>query len=345
MGTPAEQSEMSAAEIPSVAERTRGIDAGTTVVAAHFLGDTAVFVLGEEALLFAPPDREQERVAVHGGAILASASDGERILTGGDDGRVVATGIDRVASLIAADAKKRWIDHLAIGPGTHGALAWSAGREAFVLVGKGIQRRLEAPSTVGGLAFAPKGLRLAIAHYRGVTLWFPNAAQVEPERLEWKGSHLDVSFSPDGRFLVTAMQEPTLHGWRLADGNNMRMSGYAAKVRSMSWTPDGKALATSGANELILWPFQGKDGPMGKEPHVLAPAQHRVSVVACHPHRNAAAVGYEDGLVLLVRLADGIVVLARRPGGVPVSALAWHPAGTALAFAAEDGAAGIIKLT
>src|ERR1700693_3068774 len=121
MRTPAVRSEMSAAEIPSVVERTRGIDAGTTVVAAHFLGDTAVCVLGEEVLLFAPPDREPERVAVHAGAILASASDGERILTGGDDGQVMATAAARAPSLIAADAKKRWIDHLAIGPGPHGA--------------------------------------------------------------------------------------------------------------------------------------------------------------------------------------------------------------------------------
>jgi hypothetical protein len=84
---------------------------------------------------------------------------------------------------------------------------------------------------------------------------------------------------------------------------------------------------------------------MGKAPRVLAPTQHCVSVVACHPRRDAAAVGYEDGLVLLVRMADAVEVVARRPGGTPVSALAWQPAGTALAFAAEDGAAGIIKLT
>ena len=37
-------------------------------------------------------------------------------------------------------------------------------------------RSFDVPSTVGGLAFAPKGLRLAIAHYNGVTLWFPNMA-------------------------------------------------------------------------------------------------------------------------------------------------------------------------
>ncbi len=138
-------------------------------------------------------------------------------------------------------------------------------------------------TTVGGLAFAPKGFRLAVAHYNGVTLWFPNAAQAAPELLEWKGSHLGVGFSPDGRFLVTTMQEPTLHGWRLVDRKHMRMSGYAARVQSVDWIADGDWLATSGADALILWPFQGKDGPMGKQPRMLAPLPARVAVVACHP--------------------------------------------------------------
>ena len=83
---------------------------------------------------------------------------------------------------------------------------------------------------------------------------------------------------------------------------------------------------------------------MGKEPQMLAPAEHQVCVVACHPHKEVAAVGYEDGLVLLVRMTDGAEVLARRPGGTPVSALAWNAKGTALAFGTEDGEAGVINL-
>ena len=151
-----------------------------------------------------------------------------------------------------------------------GAVAWSAGKQAFARPAKGDERMLEASSTVGGLAFAPKGFRLAIAHYNGVTLWFPNA-QTEPEKLEWKGSHLGVVWSPDGRFVVTSMQESTLHGWRLADRKDMRMSGYSARVRSLDWTVGGKWLATSGSEQLILWPFAGKDGPMGKSPKIPMP--------------------------------------------------------------------------
>jgi WD40 repeat protein len=330
------------AKRPSVAERARLFAAGGPVVAVHFLGDVPVFVLGEEALLFVPREGEPERVAVHAGGILAVASDDERIVTGGDDGSAIATRTDRGHEVLATDAKRRWIDHVALGP--DGILAWSAGKEAYVTARSGEPRHVEVPSTVGGLAFAPKGVRLAIAHYNGVTLWFPNAAQAKPERLEWKGSHIAANFSPDGRFLVTAMQEPTLHGWRLADGKHMRMSGYTAKVRSMSWSANGKALATSGSRELIVWPFQGKDGPMGSEPAMLAPLNCLVTAVACHPRTDIVAVGYEDGTVLLVRTPDGAEILARRPDGNLVSALAWNAAGTRLAFATEAGDAGVAEL-
>ena len=79
-------------------------------------------------------------------------------------------------------------------------------------------------------------------------------------------------------------------------------------------------------------------------PRTLAPAERQVCVVACHPQKEVTAVGYEDGLVLLVRLTDGAEVLARRPGGPPVSALAWNAKGTALAFGTEDGEAGVFDL-
>jgi WD40 repeat protein len=186
-------------------------------------------------------------------------------------------------------------------------------------------------------------LRLAIAHYNGVTLWFPNMA-AKPEFLEWKGSHLAVTFSEDNRFLVTAMHESALHGWRLADSRHMRMTGYPSRVRSMSWSTGGKFLATSGSDTVILWPFGSKDGPMGKEPAMLAPLQAKVTAVACHPRDDILLAGYSDGTILMVRIEDGAEILVRRNGGEPVSALAWNAKGTILAFATEDGDAGLMTL-
>jgi len=330
----------SRADTVSVVDRTRGIAAGAPIVAAHVLGRTIVFVLGDEAMLIVKPDAEPRRIVVHGGAILATAGDGKRVVSGGDDGAVIETNAAGESRTLATDPKHRWIDHVALAP--DGEVAWSSGKTGFVQAKE--LRQFEAPSTVGGLAFLPKGFRLAIAHYNGATLWFPNAPQAAPERLEWKGSHLGATASPDGRFLVTTMQEPMLHGWRLADGRHMRMSGYATRVKSLGWSVGGRWLATSGANQLILWPFQGKDGPMGKQPRTLAPSEHRVEVVACHPKQEIVSAGYGDGLVLIVRIEDGAEILAKKPGEAPITALAWSADGTLLSFGTESGEAGVIDL-
>lgn len=327
--------------LPSLADRVRSVSAGGTIVGVHFFARTPVFVLGEEALLYAGEGGER-RVAIHGGGILVSASDGTHIVTGGDDGTLVTTDADGGHQVIAVDDKKRWIDQLALGP--DGAVAWSAGKTAHVHSRKGEPKSFEAPSTVAGLAFAPKGFRLAVAHYNGATLWFPNAAGATPQVLEWKGSHLGVIFSPDGKFLVTTMQESALHGWRLSDGQHMRMTGYSARVRSLGWTAGGAFLATSGSEQLILWPFDGKDGPMRRQPKMLAAAQARVTTVACHPRQPVVATGYADGDVLLVRIDDGALIRARKPDAQPVSALGWDASGQLLAFGTEAGEAGVLRL-
>jgi WD40 repeat protein len=329
------------ASIVSVTDRVTKVALGAPATAVHFLGDVAVFVSAEESVSLANAEGETTSVAIHGGGILCSAADGKRVIAGGDDGKLVAVDAKSQVETLATDAKRRWIDNVAIHP--DGAVAWSAGKTAFVRTPKGDEKTFDVPSTVGGLAFAPKGLRLGVAHYNGVTLWFPNMSG-KPEFLEWKGSHLGITFSADNRFLVTTMHEAALHGWRLADSRHMRMTGYPSRVRSMSWSVGGKFLATSGSDSVILWPFASKDGPMGKEPAMLAPLQAKATVVACHPKDEIFAVGYSDGTILMVRIEDGAEILVRRNGGEQVTALSWNTKGSLLAFATEDGDAGLLPL-
>jgi hypothetical protein len=66
--------------------------------------------------------------------------------------------------------------------------------------------------------------------------------------------------------------------------------------------------------------------------------------VACHPKQDILAAGYGDGTVLMVRMTDGAEILVRRNGSAPIVALAWNAKGTLLAFAAEDGEAGLLDL-
>ncbi|WP_298254867.1 WD40 repeat domain-containing protein [Bradyrhizobium sp.] len=329
------------ASIVSVTDKVRAISIGAPVSAVHFLGQTAAFVGSEENIFVVAEEGGPAAVAVHGGGILCATSDGKRLVTGGDDSKIASLDARGEVTVLATDAKRRWIDNVALH--ADGAFAWSAGKTAFVRGGKDQEKSLEVPSTVGGLAFAPKGLRLAVAHYNGVTLWFPNMAG-QPEFLPWAGSHLAVTFSPDNKFLVTAMHEPALHGWRLSDNRHMRMTGYPGRVRSIAWSAGGKSLATSGADMVIMWPFASKDGPMGKEPAMVAPLKSRVTAVACHPDQAILVSGYEDGTVLMVRLSDGAEILVHKNGGAAIAGLAWNARGTLLAFAAEDGEAGLLTL-
>ncbi len=204
--------------IASITDKVRPLAVGMPVTSIHFLGDTAVFVGNEEnaALVSAG---EISPVTLHSGAILCAASDGERVVTGGDDGKVVALDAKGAVTVLATDPKRRWIDNVALHP--DGAVAWSAGKTAFVRSGKAEEKSFEVPSTVGGLAFAPKGIRLAIAHYNGVTLWFPTWP---PMPRCWNGP---VRISAWCSRLITSSWSPRCTSRRCTAGD-WRITGICA---------------------------------------------------------------------------------------------------------------------
>src|SRR3954454_20950481 len=97
------------ASIVSVTGKVRPVAIGAPVIAVHFLGDVAAFVGAEENVALVDAAADIASVAVHGGGILCVASDGERIVMGGDDGKVVSLDARGVSATVATDAKRRWI--------------------------------------------------------------------------------------------------------------------------------------------------------------------------------------------------------------------------------------------
>lgn len=323
--------------VTTLTDRVTGLHFDQNVLHAGFFGAEPFFVLADGAVQIG---REREAIRPHADSILVAVSDGKRIVTGGDDGKVFSINPSGEPDLLH-DAGNTWIDALTLGP--DGAVAFTAGRKAYARDGKGQVKSLALPSSARGAAFFPKGYRIALAHVDGVSLWFPNM-QAEPEKLVWKGAHYDATVSPDGRFVVTSMQENQLHGWRLTDKGHMRMSGYPARVKDWSWSHDGLWLATSGAEAAIVWPF-AKEGPTGKAPRECGVRPARVTKVAFHPKALVLAIGYADGWILLVRFTDASELLVRAGGdGSPISALAWSGDGKQLAFGSESGSSGLLAL-
>jgi WD40 repeat protein len=335
-----------------MAERGLLRELGAYVVAACFdaRGEVAAFGLGDGSVHLAPRDvgGDWARVDAHDGAVMALAPDvaSAGFLSAGDDG-VLARISDAgdVASLFSAGGK--WIEQLAVFAEARGGLiACAAGKTAYLLDAAGQKlKMLGHPSTVTGLAFDGKGKRLAASHYNGASVWFTQSKTDNPRVLEWKGSHTGVAVHPAAEAVVTAMQENALHGWRLDDGQHMRMTGYPAKPESLGFTRNGKWLASSGADAIVLWPFFG-GGPMGKAPVELAQIEGVLCTrVACHPKEEVVAAGYADGSVVMAQIGTRKLVVVAEPGGVPVSALAWSPDGGRLLFGTEGGLAALVNLS
>ena len=165
---------------------------------------------------------------------------------------------------------------------------------------------------------------MAVSRYGGVTVWKKDYSNKwKSTKLDWKGSHNKVSFSPDGKYLVTSMQENVLRCWRLKDKLDFAMSGYGSKVKSFAFIDDTSYLATSGAIDAICWPFDG-EGPMGRKPICLPYIGNKqVTFIEPFPDEKAIFAGLSDGSVFLSQIEnENNTKIIRSFTGSEVSAIA-----------------------
>jgi WD40 repeat protein len=302
----------------------------------------AAFALGDGTVRF----EDGAVVEAHDGASLGAClhPGGEGVLSSGDDGRLVWARPDGAVEL--AKVPGRWLDSVAASAESK-LIAFSAGRELHVLdaADPAFSRVFLHEKSISQVAFDPKGRRIAAASYGGVWLWYARIADQKPAVLKWAGSHVAIAWSPDGKFLISGMQENALHGWRVADEKNMRMGGYPAKVKSLVFLAKGNLMATSGANGVVVWPFAGSTGPMGKQAAEVGYEEKALATrVAGMPASGWVAWGLDDGRVRACDLARQKVVELKTERGAPISALAMTPDGQRVAWGDEDGQAGTAEV-
>jgi WD40 repeat protein len=302
----------------------------------------AVFALGDGTVRF----EDGTTVQAHDGAALSACDhpSGEGLITGGDDGRLVWS--RRSGAETLAEVKGRWIDVVASSAAS-GLIAFASGREAQVRDVKdpAFANTLTHERAVAALAFDPKGRRIAAATYGGAALWYARIAEQKPLFLKWAGSHIVLAFSPDGRFLISAMQENELHGWRLSDGADMRMGGYPSKVKALAFLDRGRMMATSGSAGAVIWPFGGSGGPMGKQAAEVGFQEGAVVTrVAAPPDAPRVAAGLDDGRVWTAELTRTGVEFLKAEKGPQITALSVSPDGRRIAWGDEEGGAGVAEI-
>jgi WD40 repeat protein len=313
------------------------------VTAAHFdRAGRASFALGDGTVRF----EGGETIEAHDGACLSAClpPKGEGLITGGDDGRVVLSTPAGAQEL--AKVPGRWIDAVAASPES-GLIAFAAGRELHVrdTADAAFARVFTHEKSVADVAFDPKGRRLAVATYGGVWFWYARIADQKPAIYKWAGSHVAVCWSPDGKFLMSAMQENQLHGWRVADEKNLRMGGYPAKVKSLAFMSKGALMATSGANGAVCWPFAGATGPMGKQAAEIGYDEASITTrIATAPATSWLAAGLDDGRVWAADVTGERIIPLKAEKGAAISALAISPDAKRVAWGDEDGNAGVAEV-
>ncbi len=300
----------------------------------------ALTIEGHAVVVELATGRRLHSVRAHegGGFRLAWHPREGRFATSGQDGHVrIWDGVE-VREIERFQAGAAWVEQLAWSP-DGSVLAAGAGKGVVLWRPQAgiFHKFLEHRSTVAALSWWRDGRRLAAACYGGVSVYDPVAGDLL-EVLPWKTSLLSLAVSPDHRWVVSGTQEMSVQIWPLpfVEGEELAMSGYAGKVRDLSWHHSGRYLATGGGEEIMVWDCGGR-GPAGSTPRILEGHLGRVSALAYQSRGHVLASGGQDGLIFFWNAGKSSQALRQIRLTGAVTALAWTPDDLKVLAGTQDG--------
>ena len=112
---------------------------------------------------------------------------------------------------------------------------------------------------------------------------------------------IDLSFSPDGRWLASCSDDETIGIWRVSDGARVRtLAGHQDYLSAVEFSPDGRWLASGGGDAVIkIW-----DAKTWTEQAALRGHSKSILEMAFGPNSRLLASGGFDRSILLWELDD-----------------------------------------
>lgn len=264
--------------------------------------------------------------------------DGKYIASSGQDGKAHIYEEGKYTKLATIDhGSCAWVEHIAWHKRSESILS-AAGKSLKLsgLDGRLIRQFEDHKSTIADLSWNPAAPDLfATSSYNGVRLWNLNQ-QNHKRHLEWKGSLLNIAYSPNAKILAAGCQDGAAHIWLLPSGEDLFMNGYPTKVRELSFDATSRYLATGGGPDVIVWDFSGK-GPSGSKPGVFPGHEGFVSALSFAPKGLRLASGGTDGQVMIWDLENRKKVLVNKDDDSTVTNLVWKEDSTKLAASFASG--------
>jgi eukaryotic-like serine/threonine-protein kinase len=269
---------------------------------------------------------------------LAFSPDGKTLVSAGDSVRLWDVLTGRETSLLkghttvvravafAPDGKT-----LATASADSTVKIWDSRTKQVMLTFTGHQSKTNAQ--VLAIAFSPDGSKITSGAHEGrpaVRIWETVSGR---ELHSITGFVRATAFSPDSRWVAFSHEEQI----RLYDNFTRQEIAWQAKhdapVLALTFSPDGKILASGSANSTVrLW-------RLGANRAVATFTGHggQVRTIALSPDGNRLASGSDEGLVRIWDIATGMELLALRGHTNQVTSVAFSPNGQILASASLDG--------
>lgn len=123
------------------------------------------------------------------------------------------------------------------------------------------------------------------------------------------------------------------------------LKDYPAPVTELSWSEDGKLLATNGAFRAIVWDVAGMANKVDGPPATTVTGRARlfpVSAITLHPRKPLVAVAYDNGSIVIGQVGkpDELVVCDALPECA--TSMRWSADGHHLAIGTQGGMAAVL---
>jgi eukaryotic-like serine/threonine-protein kinase len=252
--------------------------------------------------------------------IVWDTATGKDVLTVADTGRSVAFSPDgkclatSSCILMKNPATKGWM-----GPITDGIRILDARTGAVIKkfapwrLHRGGGRTWQVNTDDCRITYSPDGKWIASLRGNDIVMWEANTGNQLRTLHGHTGSVLSLSFSADGKRLVTGSKDETVRIWDPERGEAIGVyRGHAGDVGRVAFRPDGKFVVSSGEDHsLRIWNAMAKQGPRN-----IAGAENTNSSIALNPNGHGFACLITDESPGLAAVQYALVLMDATTGRV-----------------------------
>jgi WD40 repeat protein/serine/threonine protein kinase len=333
-------------------------EAGNGELALRYLGECQENLRGWEYRYLWTRINGKQTLVGHTGTVssVAFSPDGQRILTGSEDGTAKVWDAVTGREVLALEEPKGLVLSVAFsqdgqriltaggergsGKRTGGAQVWDAatGQELLDLKGHSY--------CVWSAAFSPDGKRIVTG--AGDWAYGPGEAKVwdaetGQELLALRGhsnSVRSVAFSPDSKRILTGSVDRTARVWDAISGKEvLTLNGHGDAVRGVAFSPDGRRIVTASTDTTSrVW-----DANTGQVVFALAlnGLAEQLNSVAFSPDGKRIVTGTWDGTVKVWDADAGREVLTLKGHASSVRGVAFSPDGRRIVSGSQDKTAKV----